>query len=57
MWETKKQLKEEAENAESRAVSHFMKLNAIEQILKREQANKTPAVWIVKKIEDVIYSK
>ena len=57
MWETKKQLREEAENAESRAVAHFMKLNAIEQILKKEQANKTPAVWIVKKIEDVIYSK
>lgn len=57
MWETKKQLREKAENAESRAVAHFMKLNAIEQILKREQANKTPAVWIVKKIEDVIYNK
>lgn len=57
MWETKKQLREEAENAESRAVAHFVKLNVIEQILKREQANKTPAVWIVKKIEDIIYSK
>lgn len=57
MWETKKQLREEAENAESRAVAHFMKLNAIEQILKKEQENKTPAVWIVKKIEDVIYNK
>lgn len=57
MWETKKQLREEAENAESRAVSHFRKLMEIEQTLKKEQANKTPAVWIVKKIEDIIYSK
>lgn len=57
MWETKKQLREDIENAELRAVTHFRKLMQIEQILKKEQENKTPAVWIVKKIEEVIYSK
>lgn len=56
MWETKKQLREELENAESRAVAHFMKLNTIERILKIEQSKKTPAVHIVKKIEEVIYN-
>lgn len=34
MIETKKQLRQEAENAELRAVTHFQKLNKIEQILK-----------------------
>lgn len=57
MWETKKQLREDIENAELRAVTHFRKLMEIEQILKKEKINKTPAVWIVKKIEEVIYSK
>ena len=57
MWETKKQLREDIENAELRAVTHFRKLMQIEQILKKEQENKTPAVWIVKKIEEVIYTK
>lgn len=57
MWETKKQLREDIENAELRAVTHFRKLMQIEQILKKEQENKTPAVWIVKKIEEVIYNK
>ena len=33
--ETKKQLKEGWENAELRAVTHFRKLNEIENILKR----------------------
>ena len=57
MWETKKQLREDIEKEKLRAVTHFRKLMQIEQILKKEQENKTPAVWIVKKIEEVIYTK
>ena len=33
MWETKKELRAELENAEQRAVTHFRKLNQIESIM------------------------
>ena len=49
-----KKVKEQAENAERRALIHFRKLQAIENIIKHEEANKTPAVFIVDKIKEVI---
>ena len=53
--ETKKQLREEAENAELRAVTHFQKLNKIEQILIN--ADKTHEMYYetVQKIKKVIF--
>lgn len=53
--ETKKQLREEAENAELRAVTHFQKLNKIEQILNN--ADKTREIYYetVQKIKKVIF--
>ena len=50
----KKKIKEQAENAERRALIHFRKLQAIENIIKHEEANKTPAVFIVDKIKEII---
>ena len=41
MWETKKQLREELENAEQRAVTHFRKVNLIENLIRIEEANKS----------------
>ena len=54
MWETKKELRAELENAEMRAVTHFRKLNQIESIIRIEQANKTPSVHIVEKIKKIL---
>ena len=54
MWETKKQLREKLENAEQRAVIHSRKLNSIENLIKIEQANKTPSVHIVEKIKKIL---
>lgn len=54
MWETKKELRAELENAEQRAVTHFRKLNQIESIIRIEQANKTPSVHIVEKIKKIL---
>ncbi len=51
---TKKKLREQRDNAESRAVAHFRKLNKIEDILRVEELKKTPAVFIVDKIKEVI---
>lgn len=45
-----------AEEAEERAVMHFEKLNKIEQIIMIEESKKTPAVYIVDKIKEVITS-
>lgn len=49
-----KKIKEQARNAELRAVTHLRKLQKIEHIIKIEEANKTPAVFIVDKIKEVI---
>ena len=54
MWETKKELRAELENAEQRAVTHFRKLNQIENLIRIEQANKTPSVHIVEKIKKIL---
>lgn len=55
--ETKKKLKEKANNAEQRAVVHFRKLQEIENILGRAEINKTPSVIVVDKIKEVIVSQ
>ena len=49
-----RKIKEQARNAKLRAVTHFRKLQKIEHIIKTEEANKTPAVFIVDKIKEVI---
>ena len=51
---TRKQLKEESVNAEQRALEHFRKLQNIENIVLRAEIDKTPAVFIVEKIKEVI---
>ena len=51
MIETKKQLRQEAENAEIRAVTHFQKLNKIEQILKQADFKKEMYYETVQKIK------
>lgn len=56
MWETKKKLRAELENAEQRAVTHFRKLNEIERIIRIEEIKKTPSVHIVDKIKRVIFT-
>lgn len=55
MIETKKQLRQEAENAEIRAVTHFQKLNKIEQILKQADFKKEMYYETVQKIKKVIF--
>lgn len=54
--ETKKQLRKEAENAELRAVTHFQKLNKIEQILKQAEYKKEMYYDTVQKIKKVIFT-
>lgn len=51
---SKRQLKEQRDNAEERAVTHFRKLFAIEQILIEADVLKTPSVIVVDKIKEVI---
>ena len=53
--ETKKQLREEAENAELRAVTHFRKLNQIEIILKNADISHEMYYQTVEKIKKVIF--
>lgn len=53
-FETKKDLRNQRDNAERRALTHFRKLNKIENIIKNEEAKKTPTVFIVDKIKEVI---
>lgn len=56
MWETKKELRAELENAEQRGVTHFNKVNKIENILKN--ADKTHEMYYVTldKIKRVIFT-
>lgn len=55
MWETKKELKKDAELAEERATIHFRKVNQIEIILKN--ADKTHEMYYetLYKIKRVIF--
>ena len=54
--ETKKQLRQEAENAELRAVTHFQKLNKIEQILKQADYKKEMYYDTVQKKKKIIFT-
>jgi hypothetical protein len=61
MWETKKSLQRELDNAEERVVFHYKRANKFERIIQKaiktielEQANKTPAVHIVDKIKKIL---
>lgn len=54
--ETKRQLRKEAMNAELRAVTHFEKLNKIENILKQADAKHEMYYDTVQKIKRVIYA-
>ena len=54
---TKKQLREESRNAEQRALTHFRKLQLIEDIIAKAEIQKTPSVFIVDQIKNVICSK
>lgn len=55
MWETKKELRKEAELAEERAVTHFRKLNQIEMILKNADKNHEMYYETLYKIKRVIF--
>lgn len=50
-------LKKELNNAELRAVTHFRKLNKIENILLQAEQDKTTAVIVTDKIREVIVSQ
>ena len=50
-------LKKELNNAELRAVTHFRKLNKIENILLQAEQDKTPEVIVTDKIREVIVSQ
>lgn len=52
--ETKKKLKEKANNTKQKTIIHFRKLQEIENILGRAEINKTPSVIVVDKIKEVI---
>lgn len=52
-----KELKEEKDNAEYRAVTHLRLLQKIENILRKDTINKTPAVLTVKKIKEVLVNE
>ena len=52
-----KELKEEKDNAEYRAVTHLRLLQKIENILRKDTINKTPAVLTVEKIKEVLVNE
>ena len=54
--ETKKDLKEKLEEAETRAVIHFSKVNKIENILKYSDETKENYFITLNKIKKVIFS-
>lgn len=53
----RKDLLAEKENAEFRAVTHFRKLQKIENILRKDTINKTPAVLTVEKIKEALVNE
>lgn len=55
MWETKKELKKDAELAEERATIHFRKVNQIEIILKNADKNHEMYYETLYKIKRVIF--
>lgn len=53
--ETKKDLRNQLEEAETRAVTHFSKVNRIENILKYSEATKENYFITLDKIKKVIF--
>ena len=56
MFIRRKELEAELENAEMRAVTHFKKLNAIENILKESDKTKEPYAVTVSKLKELVYN-
>ena len=61
MWETKRSLQRELDNAEERVVFHYKRANKAEKIvetiakiIEQEESNKTPSVHIVEKIKKIL---
>ena len=61
MWETKRSLQRELDNAEERVVFHYKRANKAEKIvetiakiIEQEESNKTPTVYIVDKIKKIL---
>lgn len=52
--ETKKDLRNQLEEAETRAVTHFNKVNKIENILKKSEETKENYFITLNKIKEVI---
>lgn len=55
--ETKKDLRNQLEEAETRAVTHFNKVNKIENILKKSDETKENYFITLNKIKEVITSR
>ena len=56
MFLRRKELEQELENAEERAVTHFRKLNAIEKILKESDKTKEPYADTLIKLKELVYN-
>ena len=61
MWETKKKLQEDLNNAEQRVVFHYQRANKVEKIVEKiintiqlEESRKTPTVYIVEQIKKIL---
>lgn len=61
MWETKKQLQKELDNAEQRVVFHYRRANKAEKTIEKiintielEEARKTPTVYILEQIKKIL---
>lgn len=54
-FETKKELREQLEEAETRAVMHYRKLHKIENILKKSEITKENYFETLDKIKRVIF--
>ena len=54
MFETKRKLKQDLDNAELRALTHFRKLYKIENIIKMADLNKEMYCQTIEKIKEVI---
>ena len=55
LFETKKELREQLYEAETRAVTHFRKVNKIENILKQSDITKENYFETLEKIKRVIF--
>lgn len=61
MWETKRRLQKELDNAEQRVVFHYKRANKAERKIERlintiklEEARKTPTVYILEQIKKIL---